>query len=412
MNLYENIKVALRSIRSNLLRAALTMSIIACGIMALVGILTAIDSAIYSLNDNFSGLGANSFSLSPKGEGVSGNRGGRRSKRGSVIEYRQAMDFKEKFHYPARVSTSVSCTSFASLKYKDKKTNPNVNVLGVDEAFMDVQGYNVSMGRNITANDNDHGTHVALVGQSIVDKLFDGKKAAALGETMAINSIKYRIIGILESKGSSMSSSGDRVAWIPLVNAKRYYGSKSQNYSINVSVHEASEVEEAVATATGVFRNVRKLKIGEENDFEIFKSDGLIEIIREDTTKFRLAAVAIGLITLLGAAIGLMNIMLVSVTERTREVGICKAIGATRTNILVQFLTEAIVICQMGGLVGIVLGILIGFGVSVLMKGPFVIPWAWITLGIVTCMVVGLISGIYPAMKASKLDPIESLRHE
>jgi putative ABC transport system permease protein len=175
---------------------------------------------------------------------------------------------------------------------------------------------------------------------------------------------------------------------------------------------KTEDMEAAEAVTIGLFRNIRGLKASQENDFEIFKSDSFISILKENTVKFRFAAIAIGLITLLGAAIGLMNIMLVSVTERTREIGVRKAIGATRGNILLQFLTEAVVICQLGGVAGILLGILIGNIVTYLMGGSFLIPWAWMFLGITVCMIVGLVSGLYPALKASRLDPIEALRYE
>ena len=171
-------------------------------------------------------------------------------------------------------------------------------------------------------------------------------------------------------------------------------------------------MEAATDAATGVFRQVRRLRIGADDDFEIFKSDSLLAILKESTVKIRWSTITIGLITLLGASIGLMNIMLVSVTERTREIGIRKALGATRSGILAQFLTEAIVICQMGGAVGILLGVLAGVGISAALKSTFQMPWAWISLGVFTCFVVGLFAGLYPALKASRLDPIESLRYE
>ena len=209
-----------------------------------------------------------------------------------------------------------------------------------------------------------------------------------------------------------MGMSSDRVVLIPLVKAKTLYGHQNKNYNIAVALSSVERMDDAVSTAIGVLRNVRKLKVSEDNDFEIRKSDGLIEVLKENTAMIRMATVGIALITLLGAAIGLMNIMLVSVTERTREIGICKALGATRKNILMQFLTEAIVICQLGGIVGIILGILVGNIMTYFMGGSFLAPWAWMALGIITCFIVGLFSGLYPALKASRLDPIESLRYE
>ncbi len=412
MNVTENINIALRSVRSNLLRAILTILIIAFGIMALVGILTAIDAAIFSLQDNFIRMGANSFEISPSDEGASGNRNGKRSKRGNIITYKQAMEFKDKYDFPARVSVNVFGTSLATVKYDDEKTNPNVRLRGIDENYMSVKGFEIEYGRNLSATEVESGNHKVIIGMEIVNTLFDKKPEKSLNKTISVGNIKYKIIGVLKSKGSTLNSNEDRIILAPLSNVKRYYGTRKRNYNISVAAFKPEDMEASEAVAIGTFRRVRKLKASQENDFEIFKSDSFISILKENTVKFRAAAIAIGLITLLGAAIGLMNIMLVSVTERTKEIGIRKAIGATSNNVLIQFLTEAVVICQIGGIIGIIFGILIGLLVASLMGGSFFIPWAWITLGISVCMVVGLISGLYPALKASRLDPIESLRYE
>ncbi|NJN35040.1 MAG: FtsX-like permease family protein [Saprospiraceae bacterium] len=257
------------------------------------------------------------------------------------------------------------------------------------------------------------GANCVLIGSDIVKLLFDGNAEKSLNQDILIGNVRYLVLGVLKEKGSSGGSQGsDKRVLIPLLNAKRIYDNKGRDYDISVGLQSAVEMENASDVATGLFRQVRRLRIGQEDDFEVFKSDDLLAILKENTVKIRWSTIIIGLITLLGASVGLMNIMLVSVTERTREIGIRKALGATRSNILWQFLTEAIVICQMGGIVGIVLGVLVGFGVSLLFEGGFVMPWAWITLGIVTCFVVGLIAGIFPASKAAKLDPIESLRYE
>lgn len=411
--MHDTIKQALKNVRSNLLRSVLTLMIIAFGIMSLVGILTAIDSAIFALNDNFSGLGANSFSIRPASQdGAKGNRRGRQAKRGEAISFRQAQKFKDNYDYPGKVTNYFYCTSLAEIKHQKEKTNPNVTVVAADEAYLDVKGLDLDMGRNFSLSEVENGVHVAIIGIEIVNKIFNKKKENALGAVISVGNTKYKVIGIMLSKGSSMNSSEDRRVTIPLNNGKRYYGTTKTSYRVAAAISSSVDMELAISQAIAVFRNIRGLKIGMDNDFEIRKSDGLIALIKENTSKLRSAAVAIGLITLLGAAIGLMNIMLVSVTERTREIGITKALGATSKNVLTQFLTEAVVICQLGGIVGIILGILIGNVVSKLMGGSFVVPWAWILLGIVTCALVGLVSGMYPAMKAAKLDPIESLRYE
>ncbi len=411
MHILENVRIAIDSIRSNFVRAALTFLIIAIGIMALVGILTALDSVYASLSSNLSSMGSNSFNIVPTGQGVQGRGPDRRNQVVEEITYSDAVKFKERFEFPATVSVSAMGTNLATVKHGLEETNPNVVVYGADEAYLSVSGYEVELGRNFTNTEINNGQSVAIIGQDIVDLLFDEKKEKALNATISVRNIKYRVIGILKTKGSTMSQSGDKIVIIPLLTVKRYYGSQTESYNVTVLVKDAQDIDAATAATISTFRNIRKIKIGEENNFEIQKSDSLFNLLEENTSVLRLATILIGLITLLGAAIGLMNIMLVSVTERTREIGIRKALGASNKAILSQFLVEAIVICQMGGIIGVFLGILMGNAVSLATGGSFIIPWLWMIVGIVICFIVGLTSGLYPAMKAAALDPIEALRH-
>lgn len=414
MDWRENIKIALQSVRANFLRSLLTILIIAFGIMALVGILTAIDAAIFSLNDNLSSLGANSFQIRPAREqgGARGRGNGRNTKTGDPISFKQAMEFSERFQFPAQISVSLEGTRLASVGYLDEKTNPNVTFIGIDLDYLKINGFDLSHGRGFSDTELKTAMPRAIIGMDIVNTLFDKKAENALHKTISLGNIKYKVVGVLASKGSSQGNNEDRVVFAPLLNVKRYYGTQKSNYKMVVAVNSAENLDAATAIATGLFRNVRRLKISEENDFTIRQSDSIMEIIRSNTAMLQLSAIAIGLITLLGAAIGLMNIMLVSVTERTKEIGISKAVGATRKNVMTQFLTEAVVICQLGGLLGVIFGIIIGNLVAYFLGGSFIVPWLWMFIGIVTCLVVGLLSGLYPALKASRLDPIESLRYE
>lgn len=407
----ENIKISFASIRSHFLRTTLTVLIIAFGIMALVGILTAIDAVKYFLNENFAMMGANTFNIQNRELQVhiGGNRN--RSTDFKIVDYQQALDFKKEYDFPAITSVFTYGTGTATLKYESEKTNPNIQVMGTDEDYVSTAGLEIDKGRVFTSDEVYYGNHVTIIGSEIAKDLFK-KNEDPLGKVISIGPGKYKIVGVLKERGSSIGFSGDRSVMVPLANVRQYFSRPDMNFRISVMVNDPQTMDAAIGEATGVFRKIRKDRLGENESFAIIKSDNVASMLIGLTGKIQFGATAIGLITLVGAAIGLMNIMLVSVTERTREIGVRKAVGAKRRTIRNQFLAEAIVIAQMGGMLGIAAGIMIGNAVSIFTGSAFIIPWLWIFLGIVVCFVVALLSGIIPANKAAKLDPIESLRYE
>lgn len=412
MNLKENIAEGIRSIQGNMLRAVLTAIIIAFGILALVGILTAVDGIQNNVNQSLSGLGANTFDIiidNPQGRIQGVNR-----KIDPPITYTQARFFKKYFQkeQTAKVSIFTGVSGNAEVKRNSLKTNPNVRIVGVDENYMTIKGYTLQSGRSINENDIDLSSNVAIIGFELVKTLFP--KESPIDKIISFMGNKYKVIGVLNQKGSLSGGGDDRVIVIPLSAGRAYDTAGLFNYEITTSVESVDNIDVAIGEATAVMRRVRGDEISDEDSFKIERADSLVKETESITGGMQVGGLIISIITLLGASIALMNIMMVSVTERTREIGVRKALGASPGKIRLQFFIEAIIICIVGGVAGILLGILGGNAVSGLFfdEAVFYVPWGWMITGLVVCVAVGLISGFYPAYKASKLDPIESLRYE
>lgn len=407
----ENVRIAFGSIRTQLLRTILTVLIIAIGITALVGILTVVSALENTLSSDFASMGANTFNINQY-ENTSRRRGGdEREVINPIISYPEAIAFKNKYNYPlTETSISFTATSTAEIKYESTKTDPENSIVGVDEYFMVNSGLETSSGRNFTGFDIQNNTYSCIVGSDFEKGLL--KNVNPIDKIISIRGAKFKVIGVLKEKGSTFGNSQDLRVLIPIQLARSLFTAPNINYTLSVMVAKKEFLDEAIDNANSTMRRVRKLSPVQDNNFAIVRSDDLINRILSITQYLGMAAWLISIITILGSSIALMNIMVVSVTERTREIGVRKALGAKKSTIAFQFFIETLLIGQMGGLVGIFFGILIGFGIASAMDFVFVIPWGAIIAAFVTSFSVAIVSGLYPAVKASKLDPIEALRYE
>lgn len=416
-----------RTIRANRLRTGITVAIIALGIFALILFLTVLKAASNSLNSTFSSMGANAFSIRFKERRISFSgpsseerakatkKSAQREKKsnlGKAITYEQARLFKQNFDYPAKVSIAIRATSNIVVNTDKKKTSPDIRVFGSDENYAEMNGYKIEFGRNFSAAEVESGAAICILGEAVAQKLFPNNKVSAIDKMVKVDGRPFRVVGVMEQKSSSAFFNAGKMVLTTLNAARAYYGSQETNYNIGVMVAQQKMMAGAEDEAIGAFRPIRKLNYDESNNFFIDKSDSVAKAFQNNLRFLEYGIIGVAIITLIASSIGLMNIMLVAVTERTKEIGLIKALGGTSKDIRNQFITESILISLLGAFWGIALGIVFGNIVGLLLNSGLVLLWGWILGGILVCSLVGLFAGLYPAQKAAKLDPIVALRYE
>lgn len=405
----ENIRIALDSIRSQLLRTILTILIIAIGVFALVIILSAVRSLQQTIAGDFSSMGANTFTIQRYSFNIESE--GERKKVNPVITYRDFKEFESAYSSPmTQLSIAFTGSATAEVSYGSKKTDPESRILGVNRYYLSNSGLELQSGRDFTVFDIDNNNRVCIIGADYLKVLFPNEDP--LDKTITIRGAKFKVIGVLESKGSTFGNNEDLRVFIPIQVARGLFSQPNINYSISVKVDHAEALDQAYEDAILTFRRVRGLHPVEDNNFEMERSDDLLNRIASITGSLEIGAWVISIITILGSSIALMNIMLVSVTERTREIGVRKSLGAKRKTIATQFLIETIMIGQMGGALGILLGILGGLAFASLVGFDYSLPWSAMIAAVIISFIVAIIAGSYPASKAARLNPIESLRYE
>jgi putative ABC transport system permease protein len=426
MTFKDTVKLSWRNISSNRLRTGITVAIIALGICALIWFLTALKAASNSLTSSFSTMGANAFSVRYKERNIRIGGGRQRdvkktsksalkekkSNSGKIINYEEAKEFKNRYAFPAKVGLALRGPGSIVVNNDNKKTNPDVNVFGGDENYLELNGYKLAYGRNFIPTDVESGRNVCILGSGVAEKLYPGNPSKALDKVVSVDHVPYRVLAVLEDKGSSAFFNTSKIVITSYNNIRRLFASQNTSFNIAVMVPDLKLMDVAVGEAKGTFRPVRKLDVKEEDNFYIDKSDSIAASLINNLGFLEKGIIGVALITLLASSIGLMNIMLVAVNERTKEIGLIKALGGTKKDIRNQFLWESILISLLGAFFGILVGILLGNLIAIFLKSGLVLLWGWIIGGIIVCSLVGLAAGLYPAVKASKLNPIDALRYE
>ena len=409
MNLLETCRLAFAALAANKLRSALTMLGITVGVFSFIGVMTVISGLRAQIESGMSTLGANTFQIDkyPANNFTSGDRSRFYNRRD--IDLFQAQRFKELMGAAVPVCLQIQRGGITGA-YLDRKTNPNLSLVGSDEHYAASLNYEISTGRNLDPGDVDLGRAVCVIGNDVVEQLFPGENA--LGHTVRLNGQNYTVVGTLAAKGTSFGRSQDNLVVAPITRWLQIYSRAWRSIKLSVQADSAAALATMQEQAVGTMRLVRGLQPEDSNDFEVFSNDSMIEAFNKIAAVVAVGAFVISAIALVASGIGVMNIMLVSVTERTREIGIRKSIGARRRNILVQFLLEAVALSLIGGLAGIAAGVAGGNLVAHFLNVALIFPWMWAAAGVAVCAGIGIAFGLYPAWKAARLDPIEALRYE
>jgi putative ABC transport system permease protein len=409
MNIIEILKLSLGSLNVNKLRATLTLIGIIIGVFSIIAIMTLLNALQAGIEGGLSALGSNTFQVQKYPALQVGGPGSRN-------KYRNRQDIT--YEQGVRLIETATTYNYISLedyiyekiiRTESEKTNPNNYIGGVTPEYLECNNKKIQWGRFITQSDIINARNVVVLGMDVVDKLFKYKDP--IGEKVIIDNNQFLVIGVFEPEGSNFGSA-DNFALMPITRMHQIYGKNNRSINIAIQAPSRETYDETQENIINVMRVIRKDKPGEENSFEIYSNESLIGQVNTFTQYFKYGAGFISFISLLAAGIGIMNIMLVSVTERTKEIGIRKAIGAKSRTILTQFLIEAIILCELGGVVGIILGIFTGNLLGIYLNSPVVIPYDWAVIGLLVCSAVGIIFGVYPAYKAAKLNPIDALRYE
>ncbi len=404
---FEFVRMAVSALRSNKLRSALTLLGMVIGVFAIIVAVTAVQVIETSFSSTIQSFGSTTFTVSSRSSVQVRGPGEERPRLN--LTYEQAERLQERARLPVAVSP-VMGQGFVAARYKSRDTDPIVFLRGSNEHWATNSNYEVAEGRFLTDQDVRLGRPVTVIGDELNDELFPNENA--LGKDIILDGFRFQVIGVLAKKGQAFGQSQDMLAVVPITRMIAAYSASQRDLNIDVRAPSIELLQATMDEVIGHMRVIRRVRAGEENNFEVESNEALVEQVDAFASVVAMGGAGVGLITLLAAGIGIMNIMLVSVTERTREIGVRKAVGAKRRDILRQFLYEAIFLCQVGGIVGILAGVLAGNLMGLAFEAPFTFPWLWALAAVVAVTGIAVVFGVYPAYKAARLDPIEALRYE